>query len=416
MEDLRGRSLGARRLCGALVRSNARHTVAGALAIVGAMAIGGAGSASASTSTSEPVWTCRGSALYASVGGENRVEPVVADGNPDTGGGASPDYAQCADAEVGEGNLATPLGIPGYLVSAPTADASTAITPELGPSDQQSLLAKGGVENLRLNLGSSTTLGVGAANAEVTGACENGTPTLTGTSQVAGLTLGGTTLSLDPLLAAVAQLLKPLGELISIKVDEQIQTASELTVNALHITILNATTNAPVVDLVVGQAVGGFAPGVCAATASPAAAPPSAPPGTSTTSNSGVGLIPQAYNGNVGSASGPRATCGHLTMYFVANHRESLTDTYGERQVTRGRIVSCGAHPVGIVGARIDVIHLVGGRRLVKTGLRSRAGGALTLILPLNLSSREIEYDYRDKLDSTQVGSRQILHLTVKRA
>jgi hypothetical protein len=203
---------------------------------------------------------------------------------------------------------------------------------------------------------------------------------------------------------------------IAIKVDEQIRTASGLTVNALHITILNATTEAPVLDLVVGQAVGGFDPGVCAATAPPAAAPASAPTGTSTSSNSGVGLVPQTYNGNIGSASGPRATCGHLTMDFVANHAESLTDTYGERQVTRGRIVSCGAHPEGIVGARIDVIHIVGGRRLVKTGLRSRAGGALTLILPLNLTTREIEYDYRGKLDSTKVDSRQILHLTVKHA
>jgi hypothetical protein len=201
MEDLRGRQLGAPRAHGGLLRSTARHGLAGAAAIVGCLAIGGAWSASASTSNSEPLWTCRGSALYASVGGQNRVEPVVADGNPDTGGGASPDYAQCADAEVGEGNLATPLGLPGYLVSAPTADASTSINPEIGPSNQQSFLAKGGVENLTLNLGSSTTLGIGAANAEVTGACENGTPTLTGTSQAVGLTLGGSTLSLDPLLA-----------------------------------------------------------------------------------------------------------------------------------------------------------------------------------------------------------------------
>jgi hypothetical protein len=374
-----------------------------------------AGSASASTGSAEPLWTCRASALSASVSGQNRVEPVVADGSPDTVDGASPDYAQCADAEVGEGNLATPIGVPGGFASAGSAFASTTIAPELGPSNEQSFVATGGVENLALNLGSSTTiLGVGAANATVNGVCDGATATLTGTSQVANLTLGGRTLSLDPLLAALTQALAPLNDIVSVKLNEQIPTATGLTVDALHITILDSTTNAPVVDLVVGQAVGGFDPAVCAPT--PPVAPVISGTGTVSTSNSGVGLTNQAYNGNIGTASGPQATCGHLTMYFGANHASSLTDTYGQRQLTRGRVVSCGAHPEGIVGARIDVIHIVDGKRLVKTGLRSRGGGALTLILPLNLTSREIEFDYRGKLDSARVTSKQVLKLTVRKA
>jgi hypothetical protein len=375
------------------------------------------GSASASTGSAEPLWTCRGSALSVSLSGQNRVEPVVAGGSPDTADGASPDFAQCAEAEVGEGNLATPIGVSGDLVSAASAYASTTITPELGPSNEQSFVATGGVENLAVNLGSSSTiLGVGVANASVNGACDGGTPTLTGTSQVANLTLGGRTLSLDPLLAALDQALAPLDDIVSIKLNEQLRTSTGLTVDALHITVLDSTTNAPVLDVVVGQAVGGFDPAVCAPTPpTPPSEPVTSGTGTVTSSNS-VGLINQAYNGNVGSESGPRATCGHLTMYFGANHASSLTDTYGERQVTRGRVVSCGAHPEGIVGARIDVIHIVDGKRLVKTGLRSRAGGALTLILPLNLTSREIEFDYRGKLDSLNVTSKRVLKLTVKKA
>jgi hypothetical protein len=387
----------------------------GVAAVIGGLAVG---SASATTGSAEPLWTCRGSALSVSLSGQNRVEPVVAGGSPDTVDGASPDSAQCAEADVGEDNLATPLGVPGDFVSAPSAYASTTITPELGPSNEQSLVATGGVENLAVNLGSETTiLGVGVANASVTGACAGGTPTLTGTSQVANLTLGGRTLSLDPLLAALDQALEPLDDIVRVKLNEQVRTATGLTVDALHVTILDSTTNAPVLDVVAGQAVGGFDPAVCAPTPpTPPSQPVSSGTGTVTSSNSGVGLTDQAYNGNIGTASGPQATCGHLTMYFASNHASSLTDTYGERQVTRGRIVSCGAHPEGIVGARIDVIHIVDGKRLVKTGLRSRARGALTLILPLNLTSREIEFDYRGKLDSTHVTSKQILKLTVRKA
>ena len=60
----------------------------------------------------------------------------------------------------------------------------------------------------------------------------------------------------------------------------------------------------------------------------------------------------------------------------------------------------------------IHVIH--GNRHLVKTGLRSRYGGMLTLILPLNLTSRNIEYEYRGQLDSPKVTSKLTLGLTVK--
>jgi hypothetical protein len=391
----------------------ARTGLVGAATLIGGLVIG---SGSASAFSSEPLWTCRGSALSASVSGMNRVEPIVANGSPNIGHGGNPNYAQCVNSDVGENNLASPVGLPANFLSAPTADASTTITPEIGPSLSQTFIAKGGVENLAINLGGATTiLGVGAANAQVVGTCKSGVPTLTGTSQAVNLTLGGSTLSLDPLLTAVSQLLQPLNEVISIKVNEQIRTATGLTVNALHITILNSANNAPVVDLIVGQAVGGFDPDVCNPNKQY-----TIPPGISGTGgangngNSTVPLTNQNYNGNIGSANGPKATCGHITMYFVSNHKTSLSSTYGQRQVTRGRIISCGSKPKSIVGARIDVIHVINGKRhLIKTGLRSRPGGLLTLILPLNLTSRTIEYDYRGKLSSTHVTSKQVLSLTV---
>lgn len=131
-----------------------------------------------------------------------------------------------------------------------------------------------------------------------------------------------------------------------------------------------------------------------------------------------VTVVGSGENGRIGSSSGPRATCGRISMRFVRGRRNvgrSMTSRFGTRTVTRGRLVTCGANPRSIVGARIDVVHILpDGRRLRKTGLRSRAGGKLTLILPIDLRSRRIEYAYRPDLRSSRVTSRVRLRLTVR--
>jgi hypothetical protein len=67
------------------------------------------------------------------------------------------------------------------------------------------------------------------------------------------------------------------------------------------------------------------------------------------------------------------------------------------------------------VGARVDVVHVLpGNKRRRKTGLRSRANGLLTLILPIDLRTRNIEYAYRPDLRSRRVTSRVTLRLTVQ--
>lgn len=69
----------------------------------------------------------------------------------------------------------------------------------------------------------------------------------------------------------------------------------------------------------------------------------------------------------------------------------------------------------GIQGARIDVFRIRNGkRRLLKTGPTSRAGGKLTLILPIDVDTRTIEDAYR-ALRPGPVTSRQRLRLTVLR-
>jgi hypothetical protein len=120
-------------------------------------------------------------------------------------------------------------------------------------------------------------------------------------------------------------------------------------------------------------------------------------------------------NGGIGRADGPAVTCGRLSMHFVPNRKQRYTSRFGQRIVTRGRLVTCGSRPRPIVGARLDVVHTIrGGRRLIKTGLRSRPGGRVTLILPLNLRSRTIRYSYRPNLSSDRVSSRRTLTLTVR--
>ena len=379
-------------------------------------------SAPANAFTSSPLWQCRASALYASVAGQNRVEPEVANGNPNTGNGGNPDREQCVNAEVGANNLATPIGLPANFLSAPTAYAKTTITPAIGASINQSIVAKGGVENLALQLpvGGTVALGVGAANATVTGSCVNGVPKLTGTSQAVNITLGGTPISLDGLLQALSDVIKPLGGLVTLKVNEQIATPNSLITRALHISVVNSADNAPLVDVIVGEAKGGFDNDTCNKDKQF-----TLPPGIGGTDANGnpisstggtTGVTGGDHNGNIGSSTGPAATCGHLTMYFDRNKKHSLTSIYGTRQVTRGRLISCGTHPQSIVGAKIDVIHIINGKRhLIKTGLKSRPGGKLTLILPSNLTSRSIEYDYRGVLDSSKVTSKVTLHLTVRK-
>ncbi|PTL60356.1 calcium-binding protein [Paraconexibacter algicola] len=204
--------------------------------------------------TSSPVWKCRASAVYASVAGNNRVEPLVANGNPSTANNKSPDRAQCSNEEAGADNLATPLGIPSTVLGAQSASAKTTIDPELGRAIDQKVDATAKVENLGLPLGTGTNLlGVTAATSTTTGSCANGQPQLQGTSQVLGLTLGGQAISLDALPAALQTILAPLSAVADVKFNEQVREGSSLITRAAHIKIFPAAGGSPLVDLVVAE-------------------------------------------------------------------------------------------------------------------------------------------------------------------
>jgi Ca2+-binding RTX toxin-like protein len=236
-------------------------TVVGALAAV----------PTAQAATNPPHWQCRASALYASVNGQNRVEPIVANGNINTANGVSPDLEVCSDNETGAGNTATQLGIPPNVLGAVTGKAKTAIDPDMGNAIDQSLATEARVEDLTL-LGQVglPAIGVGAANSTATATCSAGStvPKFDGDSRVADITLGGQPIPLDQLATQLTNLLNPiLGAIVEIKVDERVSTPTGLTVRAIHVKVLRGATS--LVDLVVGEAKVAAAGDVCNPAAQP---------------------------------------------------------------------------------------------------------------------------------------------------
>lgn len=98
--------------------------------------------------------------------------------------------------------------------------------------------------------------------------------------------------------------------------------------------------------------------------------------------------------------------------YFQANRKQAYTSRYGRRVVIRGNLLDPKKRPV--VGARLDVYHVVDGKRkLVKTGLKSRKGGRITVILPMNIGTRKIQFAYR-ALRPGPITSSRTLSLTVR--
>ncbi len=222
---------------------------------------------SADAFTTLPVWKCRASPLYSSVSGQNRVEPIVANGNINTANGGDPDHAQCANAETGAGNTATQLAIPQNTIGATTTQAKTEINPELGRAIDQKVLSTAKAENLQVAIpaGAASLLGVKAATSSVSASCTAGstTPVINGTSQVADLTVLGAPVALDGLLTALTTALKPLGFLVAVKLNEKIVGADgSLTVRALHVKVIQGN-GTPVVDLVVAETKAGYNGPVC---------------------------------------------------------------------------------------------------------------------------------------------------------
>ncbi|MBW3609636.1 MAG: hypothetical protein KY463_15120, partial [Actinobacteria bacterium] len=469
-----------------------RYSRAGTLALA-TLGVFAAVVPTASADTALPVWTCRASAGYLEVEpllDNQRVEPVLANGFPIRG---ASDSDQCASSTAGVDEVSVPGGAGSDpLLTANAAFARTAIDPQLGPAREQDVSAAGGVTDATITLG-DLVIRATVLRADAAGTCNGQTPTLSGSSTVASLQIGATTI---PILNPSEPQVIPLLGLATIYLNRQVRegdaSAGEeaLTQRAIQIELLPTAGN-PAANIVLGEAKVDRTGAVCAPAPPPPTCPagyeaqPGGPPlvclktetntvtvtqpvptpcGQGTTANAeGVCVVnpvvcprgtirdpasntcvlvrerpcPQGAtadpatrvcvvrvvqntssgeNGRIGSSRGPRATCGRINMFFVRGGFRSVgrsfTSRFGTRTVTRGRLVTCGANPRPIVGARVDVVHVLpDGRRLRKTGLRSRSGGKLTLILPMDLRTRRIEYGYRPDLRSSRVTSRVTLRL-----
>jgi hypothetical protein len=364
---------------------------AGLVAVLASAALAGAAQA-------QPSWQCSASAASSSLAGNPAANPVSASANP------------CVSNATGVGNAPASIGAPSDAITAQTATAVTVANPENEIAARQAVGAIGRLENLAVRLppgAATTTLGVRAASAQVSATCVAGSPVLDGSSETNGLTIGGQDVPIEQAAQQLAQQLAPLGDAVDLKFDEQVRTGTSLAINAMHLKVLSAA-GTPVLEVIAGAASVAFNGKVCDPTGQ-------TPTGPGASGANGANASANSAGSHSLLANGVRGgTCGKLTMYFAANHKRSLTSRLGKRQVVRGRIVNCAGH--SIVRARIDVIHVLknGKRKLVKTGLRSRDGGKLTLILPLNLKTRDLRFEYRGNLLSTKVTSRSTLHIKVR--
>jgi hypothetical protein len=123
------------------------------------------------------------------------------------------------------------------------------------------------------------------------------------------------------------------------------------------------------------------------------------------------------HNGRANGSPAGRTANGRLKMWFASNEKTRRSSIYGERVVARGFLRDRRGR--GIRGAEVEVFHYVAGhRRLLKTGLRSRRFGRLTLILPMNLfgdarGQRRVAFYYRASRPGA-VTSKAILYLTIR--
>ena len=168
-------------------------------------------------SASAQGYTCEASAFAVTLGPSPRTEPITANKGEPT----------CKEASAGANAPASPLPVTGSLLSATTAlepptgapSAQTASAagglgslaiaglpipleqPDLsalpGPAQTLGIDIRGAVEALVPDSFSAELLNLRAVRAEVTGSCVNGSPRLTGTSSVLGISVLGTELPVD---------------------------------------------------------------------------------------------------------------------------------------------------------------------------------------------------------------------------
>lgn len=410
-------------------------------------------------------WTCKASVATVTLGSQT-FDPLHANT-------LTPNN-RCRDdsATAPTANAQDVLGVDTLSLSGNALQAQTGLTNSLSLNtyDQApGAVAQGG--NIDLKIGGPSAPGT----LEVTGHlirsyvsahCVNGAPLLeSGNSvqypsgkfpdgspvggEVADLRINGTAIPADgqpdETLQQIANGLAPLAPIIKITLNKVYNNGTSITREAVRIEALTAPGSKPVLTVVIGSATVGYNGDVCHVPAGtppgtpgtpggPSVSPPSFPPGGNEPGSNGGGggansnaitgekvvfikgaTITRAPNGSNASE------CAHLRMFYdlerngrISNHGPtSLTGTIGVRHVVRGFIRNCKGRP--IINAKIALVNIIHGKRhLVKTGLRSRGKGKLTIILPNNLTTRTLVFQYRAFSNDLRIAARATLHLRVR--
>ncbi len=201
-------------------------------------------SATTPASAATARWTCEANALVTTVAGQSPLNPVTALGVP------------CHAQTVGLPNTTDAIG----LAPAINAKSAYALTTALPSPDarpiEQGVASAAGVEGLSIKSADGTVvLGVDAAQSEAAAKCENNQPVMTGSGTVAAITLGGEVIKLDDGLSQIIHPISdsPLGDLVEIRLNEQIKTADELRHRAVHVKVLRAAGDQPLLDVIVAE-------------------------------------------------------------------------------------------------------------------------------------------------------------------
>jgi len=437
-------------------RRMAKRLGAGILAVAG-MAIG-APVALAPAAPASTAWTCTATAGTINLGGSSggTLDPLHA--NPDPNAACADDGASAPSFAIND-----PFGPNSVVADSGTVFAQTTQGQAGAPTAGQSPSAQAGIENATVDLGGGQLhLTAQLANASAGASCVGGSPSLKSSSTVVGLAINGTPIPApgqpDQALDQLFSGLSPLAPLVHVVLNHEYSsgdsssTDQALRREAVRIELLDGA-GSPVSTIVLGSATVGRHGPVCASTGG---AGGSSPAGGSTSgasssvggttsggSASGGGVPSTNANSTSGGSGGPTSivivrrsstitrpirngingsSCAHMRMFFDLEPHgrvskrgpRALTTMPGVRRVVRGYIRNCKGKP--IVHAKIDVVHYVHGNlHLMKTGLRSRRGGKMTLILPNNLTTRKIVFTYRGFLNRPDVASRRKLFIRVRR-
>jgi len=430
-----------------------RGTRAAMLATV----LAGAGAAVGTTIGSaqdavEPTWNCRASVAWIeepALGIMDRTEPIVANGNPTAlTADTSPDRPSCESdvTLLPDVTFADPAFT---ITDAAKAETTVTLTDPAGPDQRNNHTVTSTASAAKVAVADANIL-ADAVQSQASAKCVAGVPVLEGSSSIANLSIGGEAIPIQDALDQIVPILNEIGDPTGLyKIAMNTQTIEDnagggktLTQTALRVDVLPAAGDVPLAVIVLGETKASYTGDVCADPPPPPTVTEivkEAVPGPTTTETTTQTVPgPTVTQTQTQTVPGPTVTvqsaptvvkqtvavqpngkpasnCAKLSMYFQTNRKRLLGVKFArERVVTRGRLVSCGGR--SIRGARIDVVHILpdGTKRLVKTGLRSRELGRLTLILPKNLFTRKIEFRYRPDLASTRVASRTTLTLRVR--